>query len=64
MVYSLQLLVDLHRPVYDLTGEHLVEGWQPADIPPRIHKMGAHARGEVTASPSNVDKITTGRLRR
>jgi NAD(P)-dependent dehydrogenase (short-subunit alcohol dehydrogenase family) len=29
---SLQLLVELQRPVYDITGTHLLEGWQPADI--------------------------------
>jgi NAD(P)-dependent dehydrogenase (short-subunit alcohol dehydrogenase family) len=30
---SLDLLAELDRPVYDLRGEHLVDGWQPADIP-------------------------------
>jgi NAD(P)-dependent dehydrogenase (short-subunit alcohol dehydrogenase family) len=29
---SLQLLVELQRPVYDLSGKHLLEGWQPNDI--------------------------------
>ena len=29
---SLQLLVELQRPVYDLTGKQLLEGWQPDDI--------------------------------
>ena len=64
VTYSLQLLVDLQRSVYDLTGEHLVDGWQPADLPPRIEKIRQYASGEITAPPSNVDKITTGRLRR
>jgi NAD(P)-dependent dehydrogenase (short-subunit alcohol dehydrogenase family) len=36
IAYSLQLLLELQRPVYDLRGEHLVEGWQPADLPARI----------------------------
>jgi len=40
--YSLQLLVELQRPVRDLHGEALVEGWQPADLPPRIDTMAAN----------------------
>lgn len=33
VAYSLSLLYQLDRPVYDLAGEELVEGWQPADFP-------------------------------
>src|SRR4051794_34427212 len=33
IAFSLQLLVELRRPVRDLHGEHLVDGWQPADLP-------------------------------
>ena len=40
--YSLQLLVALQRPVRDLHGEALVDGWQPADLPPRIAAMAAN----------------------
>ena len=32
IAYSLQLLLELDRPVYNLTGEGLVDGWQPADL--------------------------------
>lgn len=32
IAYSLQLLQELGRPVYDLHGERLVEGWQPDDL--------------------------------
>jgi len=32
IAYSLQLLLELERPVYDLHGEQLVDGWQPADL--------------------------------
>ena len=38
--YSLSLLERLQRPVYDLHGETLVDGWQPADIPARIAAQG------------------------
>jgi len=54
---SLQLLADLDRPVHDLRGEHLVEGWQPADLPPRIHRMRQHSSGEITGEPSNVGEV-------
>jgi len=36
IAFSLQLLVELGRPVYDLLGEELVDGWQPSDLPPVI----------------------------
>lgn len=34
--YSLDLLVERERPVYDLAGRDLVAGWQPLDLPARI----------------------------
>ena len=33
VAYSLSLLHELDRPVRDLTGTTLVDGWQPADFP-------------------------------
>ena len=33
IAFSLQLLVELQRPVFDLLGESLVDGWQPEDLP-------------------------------
>jgi len=32
IAFSLQLLLEQGRPVYDLHGKDLVEGWQPADL--------------------------------
>jgi len=32
IAFSLQLLLELDRPVYDLHGKELVDGWQPADL--------------------------------
>jgi NAD(P)-dependent dehydrogenase (short-subunit alcohol dehydrogenase family) len=58
VTYSLQLLVDLHRPVYDLHGESLLPEWQPASLPARIERMRQHSSGEIAAPPSNVDQIT------
>jgi len=36
IAYSLDLLLELERPVRDLAGAALVEGWQPADLPGRL----------------------------
>ncbi len=36
IAYSLQLLLELRRPVLDLHGEALVGGWQPDDLPAKI----------------------------
>ena len=56
---SLQLLVDLNRPVYDLHGKELVADWQPESLPSRIDKMRQHAAGEITSGPTGVDRVTT-----
>lgn len=39
VAYSLSLLRQLDRPVHDLDGQTLVEGWQPADFP--VEKLHA-----------------------
>jgi NAD(P)-dependent dehydrogenase (short-subunit alcohol dehydrogenase family) len=39
IAYSLQLLVELQRPVFDLHGDNLVAGWQPADLPAVIARQ-------------------------
>src|SRR4030095_6297930 len=36
IAYSLQLLLELRRPVRDLHGTSLVKGWQPEDLPAAI----------------------------
>ena len=38
---SLDLLAELDRPVYDLRGANLVDGWQPADLPAIIAAQDA-----------------------
>jgi NAD(P)-dependent dehydrogenase (short-subunit alcohol dehydrogenase family) len=42
IAYSLQLLVELSRPVLDLDGDLAVEGWQPDDIPAVIARQEAN----------------------
>jgi hypothetical protein len=54
---SLQLLVDLRRPVYDLHGRALLIDWQPEQLRSRIEKMRQHAAGQITAGPIGLDRI-------
>ena len=42
IAYSLQLLLELQRPVLDLHGESLVDGWQPADLAAKIAAQEAN----------------------
>jgi len=45
IAYSLQLLLELQRPVFDLHGRTLVEGWQPADLPRALaRQLEAHTK--------------------
>jgi NAD(P)-dependent dehydrogenase (short-subunit alcohol dehydrogenase family) len=41
ITYSLQLLHELDRPVRDLSGDDLISGWQPADLPAVIARQAA-----------------------
>ena len=41
LAFSLQLLLELQRPVRDLGGRDLVEGWQPADLAAVIARQSA-----------------------
>ena len=44
IAYSLQLLLELDRPTYDLAGKELVKGWQPDDLAAIIKRdIGFHA---------------------
>jgi NAD(P)-dependent dehydrogenase (short-subunit alcohol dehydrogenase family) len=45
IAYSLQLLLELERPVRDLQGRQLVEGWQPADLAAAINAREAFFAG-------------------
>jgi NAD(P)-dependent dehydrogenase (short-subunit alcohol dehydrogenase family) len=45
IAFSLQLLLELNRPVFDLHGEHLVAGWQPEDLPAAIDRQEANLAG-------------------
>jgi hypothetical protein len=42
IAYSLQLLLELRRPVRDLSGDELVDGWQPDDLRAVIDRQEAN----------------------
>ncbi len=58
IAYSLQLLVELQRPVRGLDGGALVEGWQPADLPAVI--AGHAARLEAAGWPQPFGRLPAG----
>jgi NAD(P)-dependent dehydrogenase (short-subunit alcohol dehydrogenase family) len=59
--YSLQVLVDLDRPTYDLTGRELVDGWQPRALPEKIAIMTAHRNGQISAGEVKLHSATLNR---
>jgi NAD(P)-dependent dehydrogenase (short-subunit alcohol dehydrogenase family) len=45
IAFTIQLLMELERPVYDLHGEELFGGWQPADLRKHLEtQLAAHER--------------------
>jgi NAD(P)-dependent dehydrogenase (short-subunit alcohol dehydrogenase family) len=44
---SLELLLELRRPVYDFTGTELIDGWQPDDLPPLIEERSRPADAQL-----------------
>jgi NAD(P)-dependent dehydrogenase (short-subunit alcohol dehydrogenase family) len=59
--YSLQVLVDLDRPVRDLTGTRLVDGWQPGALPEKIATMTGHREGRLVAGEVKLSSATLDR---
>jgi NAD(P)-dependent dehydrogenase (short-subunit alcohol dehydrogenase family) len=55
VAYSLELLVELARPVRDLRGAAPVDGWQPSDLPARIATMRDHIEGRTTTARPRLD---------
>jgi NAD(P)-dependent dehydrogenase (short-subunit alcohol dehydrogenase family) len=45
IAYSLQLLLELRRPVLDLQGEQALDGWQPGDLAAVIERQEANLAG-------------------
>jgi citronellol/citronellal dehydrogenase len=57
IAFSLQLLLELRRPVRDLGGNELVQGWQPDDLPAVIERQEAKL-----AAQGWPDAYTFGRV--
>jgi len=56
LAFSLQLLVELQRPVRDLAGRDLVDGWQPSDLGAVIGRQS-----ELLAARGWADAFEFGR---
>jgi NAD(P)-dependent dehydrogenase (short-subunit alcohol dehydrogenase family) len=61
IAYSLQLLVELGRPVHDLRGQALVDGFQPADLPSRIRRQWQFHRDIGGPDEGAFDRPSTPR---
>jgi NAD(P)-dependent dehydrogenase (short-subunit alcohol dehydrogenase family) len=51
VAFSLQLLLELQRPVYDLHGRELVDGWQPADLRAVIERQAGNLSSRGWPAP-------------
>jgi len=61
IAYSLQLLVELQRPVLDLQGEQMVEGWQPQDLPAVIARQEANLAERGWPDPYTFGRVHSPR---
>jgi NAD(P)-dependent dehydrogenase (short-subunit alcohol dehydrogenase family) len=59
IAFSLQLLLELNRPVYDLAGKTLLEGWQPADLAQKIRVREAFNAGNGWPDSYNFHRVHT-----
>jgi NAD(P)-dependent dehydrogenase (short-subunit alcohol dehydrogenase family) len=57
IAFSLQLLLELQRPVLDLFGDELVAGWQPADLPAVIARQEANLVGRGWTDPYSFGRV-------
>jgi NAD(P)-dependent dehydrogenase (short-subunit alcohol dehydrogenase family) len=56
IAFSLQLLLELERPVYDLHGRALVEGWQPADLRAVIERQADNLSSRGWPAPFDFNR--------
>lgn len=64
IAFSLQLLHELRRPVYDLHGERLVAGWQPDDLPIVIARQESLLAGQGWADAYSFGRVNSPRFDR
>lgn len=61
IAFSLQLLVELQRPVLDLHGDELVDGWQPQDLPAVIAAQEANLAERGWPDPYTFGRVHSPR---
>ncbi len=59
IAYSLQLLLELRRPVFNLQGQELVEGWQPEDLAERLRVREEFHAGNGWPHPFEFSRVHT-----
>jgi NAD(P)-dependent dehydrogenase (short-subunit alcohol dehydrogenase family) len=61
IAFSLQLLIELQRPVLDLYGEQLVDGWQPQDLSAVIAAQEANLAERGWPDPYTFGRVHSPR---
>jgi NAD(P)-dependent dehydrogenase (short-subunit alcohol dehydrogenase family) len=61
IAFSLQLLLELDRPVYDLRGKELMDGWQPDDLVEVIRAQEAFHEGNSWPRAFDFHRVHTPR---
>jgi NAD(P)-dependent dehydrogenase (short-subunit alcohol dehydrogenase family) len=61
IAFSLQLLQELRRPVRDLAGDELVDGWQPDDLAPVIAGQEANLAEKGWPDPYTFGRVHSPR---
>jgi NAD(P)-dependent dehydrogenase (short-subunit alcohol dehydrogenase family) len=56
IAFSLQLLLELQQPVYDLHGRDLVDGWQPSDLRAAIDGQAANLASRGWNAPYDFQR--------
>lgn len=64
IAFSLQLLHELRRSVYDLHGERLVAGWQPDDLPNVIARQESALAGQGWTDAYSFGRVNSPRFDR
>jgi NAD(P)-dependent dehydrogenase (short-subunit alcohol dehydrogenase family) len=59
IAFTLQLLLELHRPTYHLTGKTLVKGWQPQDLVREIKVREAYNATGAWPNTYNFHRLNT-----
>ncbi|HEY6533427.1 MAG TPA: SDR family oxidoreductase [Acidimicrobiales bacterium] len=59
IAFSVQLLLELERPMYDATGTELIDGWQPEDLAEKIKVMAELQAERGWPTPFDFNRVNT-----